>query len=69
MRPLEPTAGRVLLDGRDVTAAGRRELVALRRDLQIVFQDPYALLNPQMSVGEIVSQLLRAQHRYRALGG
>ncbi|MEV7373229.1 ABC transporter ATP-binding protein [Streptomyces sp. NPDC090301] len=53
-------AGRVLLDGRDVTRPGRAELHAVRRRVQMVFQDPYASLNPRMTVGEIVAEPLRA---------
>ncbi|KOX39879.1 dipeptide ABC transporter ATP-binding protein [Streptomyces sp. NRRL F-6492] len=52
--------GRILLDGRDVTRPGRAELHAVRRRVQMVFQDPYASLNPRMSVGEIVAEPLRA---------
>ncbi|MGH4022208.1 MAG: ABC transporter ATP-binding protein [Pseudonocardiaceae bacterium] len=69
VRLLEPTAGRVVFDGRDVTAAGRRQLRELRRELQIVFQDPYASLNPRMRVGEIVSQPLRVHRMYRGASG
>ncbi|MFJ4868768.1 ABC transporter ATP-binding protein [Streptomyces sp. NPDC088757] len=52
--------GRILLDGRDVTRPGRAALHAVRRRVQMVFQDPYASLNPRMSVGEIVAEPLRA---------
>ncbi|WP_314616062.1 ABC transporter ATP-binding protein [Streptomyces stackebrandtii] len=52
--------GRILLDGRDVTRPGRTELHAVRRRVQMVFQDPYASLNPRMTVGEIVAEPLRA---------
>ncbi|WP_432127764.1 dipeptide ABC transporter ATP-binding protein [Streptomyces sp. bgisy082] len=52
--------GRILLDGEDVTRPGRAELHAVRRRVQMVFQDPYASLNPRMSVGEIVAEPLRA---------
>ncbi|HSV93978.1 MAG TPA: oligopeptide/dipeptide ABC transporter ATP-binding protein, partial [Desulfobacterales bacterium] len=54
MRLLEPSAGTVLFDGRDVGQMKRRELKAFRRDVQIIFQDPYASLNPRMTIGEIV---------------
>ncbi len=54
LRLHEPTAGRVIFDGIDVTAQGRDAMTALRRRMQIVFQDPYASLNPRKSVQEIV---------------
>ena len=58
LRLIEPTAGRVWFNGQDVTAAGRHELRALARDMQIIFQDPYASLNPRMTVGAIVGEAL-----------
>ncbi|WP_226353449.1 oligopeptide/dipeptide ABC transporter ATP-binding protein, partial [Pseudonocardia sp. ICBG601] len=51
LRLHEPTAGSVHVNGRDVTALGQGELRAAREDMQIVFQDPYASLNPRMTVG------------------
>jgi peptide/nickel transport system ATP-binding protein len=60
VRLLEPTAGRIVFDGRDITRLSRRALRPLRRDLQIVFQDPYAALNPRHTVGRIVGLPLRA---------
>ena len=56
MRISDPTAGRLLLDGRDITHLRGGELRALRRKFQMVFQDPYASLNPRMSVGSIVGE-------------
>ncbi|MFD4371963.1 dipeptide ABC transporter ATP-binding protein [Streptomyces sp. NPDC058486] len=53
-------AGRLLLDGRDVTRPGRAELRAVRRRVQMVFQDPYASLDPRMTAGDIVAEPLRA---------
>jgi oligopeptide/dipeptide ABC transporter ATP-binding protein len=59
MRLEEPTAGRVVLDGDDITHATRARLRGLRRKMQIVFQDPYASLNPRWSIGSIVGDPIR----------
>ena len=59
LRLHEPTAGSVYFEGRDVGALSSRELRALRREMQIVFQDPLASLNPMMSVGDIVGDALK----------
>ncbi len=59
LRLYEPTAGRVYFEGRDVRSLSGRELRALRRQMQIVFQDPLASLNPMMSVGAIVGDALK----------
>ena len=56
LRLIEPTAGEVLFEGRDVLKLGSEEMRALRRDMQIIFQDPYASLNPRMTVGDIVGE-------------
>jgi oligopeptide/dipeptide ABC transporter ATP-binding protein len=58
LRLLEPTSGRVRFDGRDVTAMNRRQLRALRREMQIVFQDPYSSLNPRLTVGSVLGEAL-----------
>src|SRR6478735_4860690 len=58
LRLIEPTSGEVWFDGRDVTAMGKDELRALARDMQIIFQDPYASLNPRMTVGAIIGEAL-----------
>jgi peptide/nickel transport system ATP-binding protein len=60
LRLLDPTAGRVLLDGADITAVQGEPLRRLRRNLQVVFQNPYTSLNPKLSVGDIVAEPLRS---------
>ncbi|MEA4884559.1 MAG: dipeptide ABC transporter ATP-binding protein [Clostridia bacterium] len=58
LRLIEPTSGKVAFDGVDVRSLGKRDLRALRREMQIVFQDPYASLNPRMTVGQIIGEPL-----------
>jgi peptide/nickel transport system ATP-binding protein len=59
MRLEEPTAGRITFDGIDVSHASQRAIRPLRRRMQMIFQDPYASLNPRMTVGEILAGPLR----------
>ncbi|MFY9611577.1 MAG: ABC transporter ATP-binding protein [Blastocatellia bacterium] len=56
LRLVEPTSGRVTFDGRDVLAMKGRELRLLRREMQIIFQDPYGSLNPRMTVGAMLEE-------------
>ena len=58
LRLIEPTSGEVVFRGRDVLKLGRKDLRKLRADLQIVFQDPYASLNPRMQVWSIIAEPL-----------
>ncbi len=58
LRLIEPTKGEVLFEGRNMLEMGKRELRELRREMQIVFQDPYASLNPRMKVRDIVGEPL-----------
>ncbi|MER5709133.1 ABC transporter ATP-binding protein [Streptomyces sp. NPDC053253] len=61
VRLLEPTAGSVSFDGRDISHLSQRELKPLRRDLQMVFQDPHSSLNPRQTVARIISDPLMVQ--------
>jgi peptide/nickel transport system ATP-binding protein len=56
LRLIEPTGGQVIYDGKDVTKLGREEMRAMRRKMQIIFQDPYASLNPRMTVGSAIME-------------
>ncbi len=59
LRLIEPTSGRVRFRGREVTGLSRRELRPLRREMQIIFQDPYSSLNPRQTVGSMLREVLR----------
>ncbi|MEV7427234.1 MULTISPECIES: ABC transporter ATP-binding protein [unclassified Streptomyces] len=54
-RLLEPTGGTITYNGQDITHAGRRQLAPIRSEIQMIFQDPYASLNPRQTVGTIIS--------------
>ncbi|GIW41560.1 MAG: peptide ABC transporter ATP-binding protein [Candidatus Binatia bacterium] len=75
LRLLEPTAGKVFFDGIDLSALSPRELRRKRREMQIVFQDPYGSLDPRMKVGDIVAEgidihgLARGAERTRRIAG
>ena len=58
LRLIEPTSGSVRFDGRDLTAASHREMRRLRRDMQIIFQDPFGSLDPRMRVEDIIAEPL-----------
>jgi len=58
LRLIEPTAGEVRFEGRDLLAASRGEMRSLRRDLQIIFQDPFASLDPRFRVEDVIAEPL-----------
>ena len=59
LRLLEPTKGRVLIDGTDIATLGRRDMLALRRKMQPIFQNPYGSLDPMFSIFRIIEEPLR----------
>jgi oligopeptide/dipeptide ABC transporter ATP-binding protein len=68
VRLLDPTDGRIYFKGHDLAQMSHRKMRAMRREIQIVFQDPYASLNPRISVNEIIAEPLRIYGRYRGDG-
>ncbi|PSK98086.1 peptide/nickel transport system ATP-binding protein [Murinocardiopsis flavida] len=61
MRLLQPTEGRVTFEGRDITRMADRQLRPLRRDVQMIFQNPYSSLNPRITIGDSIGTALRVQ--------
>jgi oligopeptide transport system ATP-binding protein len=66
VRLLEPTGGQIRLHGRDITHLSERRMRPIRRDVNMVFQDPYSSLEPRMSIGAIVGEPLRASRELNA---
>jgi peptide/nickel transport system ATP-binding protein/oligopeptide transport system ATP-binding protein len=69
IRLLDPSAGKIEFKGIDITNYSRSQMREVRREMQIVFQDPYASLNPRMTVREIVAEPLRVHGLYKDRGG
>jgi len=63
LRLIEPTSGEILFEGRDLLAASRGDMRTLRRDMQIIFQDPFGSLDPRMRVDDVVSEPLIIHER------
>ena len=62
LRLVEPTNGRIVYDGIDLTARKKDEMHLLRKDLQIIFQDPYSSLNPRITIGSAIAEPLKVHH-------
>jgi oligopeptide/dipeptide ABC transporter ATP-binding protein len=65
LRLIEPTAGRIMVEGRDITQLSKTELRPYRRQMQIIFQDPFSSLDPRMSAGDIVAEPMRVHRTSR----
>src|SRR5512146_317561 len=59
LRLIEPTGGKVLFEGKDVTEMNSKDLKQIRKEMQIIFQDPYSSLNPRMTVGGMITEILK----------
>lgn len=64
LRLLEPTEGKLVFEGQAITNFSRKEMCPLRKDMQIMFQDPYASLDPRMTVGNIIAEPMDRMHTY-----
>ena len=64
LRLIQPTSGEIFYKGQDFMKASGNELRKMRADMQIIFQDPYASLNPRMTIGEVITEPLNIQKRY-----
>ncbi|MCB9871617.1 MAG: ABC transporter ATP-binding protein [Ectothiorhodospiraceae bacterium] len=68
LRLVDPSSGRIWFDGQEITALGRRRVRALRREVQMVFQDPYGSLDPRMRVGSLVAEPMVVHGLWRGDG-
>jgi peptide/nickel transport system ATP-binding protein len=66
LRLIEPTSGSITFEGKDITHIHKEELRRLRKDIQIIFQDPYSSLNPRMTIGEAIIEPMRVNHIYES---
>ncbi len=62
LRLIEPISGEIIFNGQNIRKLSQRQLRSLRKDIQIIFQDPYASLNPRMSIGEAIVEPMRVHH-------
>ncbi len=62
---LEATSGSIFFEGKDISQLGRNEINAYRKDMQMIFQDPFSSLDPRLSVGNIIAEPLRIYKRYK----
>jgi len=65
LRLIQPTSGSIVFNGQDITHVGKSELRKLRKDIQIIFQDPYASLNPKLSIGQSILEPLQVHQLYQ----
>ena len=65
LRLYEPTAGRIIYDGNDITSISDQEMMKYRRRMQMVFQDPFASLDPRMTVGDIIAEPMVIQRQLK----
>ena len=66
LRLIEPTSGKIIYDGIDLTAKKRDELRPLRKEVQIIFQDPYSSLNPRLTIGTAITEPLKVHHLFNS---
>ena len=66
LRLLDPDDGQILFEGRDISKLSNRQLRPIRRDMQMIFQDPYASLNPRMTIGQLIEEPMLVHNLYNA---
>lgn len=65
LRLIEPTAGEIIYDGIDLTKKTSNEIMSLRKEIQLVFQDPYSSLNPRLTIGSAITEPLKVHGQYK----